>query len=71
MASENPTGVLLVNLGTPDNPQTSSVRSYLREFLGDPRVMTLPAPLRWLLLNLVILPTRPRVTAAAYQKVWL
>jgi ferrochelatase len=71
MASENPTGVLLVNLGTPDNPQTSSVRRYLREFLGDPRVMTLPAPLRWLLLNLVILPTRPRVTAAAYQKVWL
>jgi ferrochelatase len=65
------TGVLLVNLGTPDHPTPRSVRRYLREFLGDPRVLTLPAPLRWLLLNLVILPLRPRKTAAAYQKVWL
>ncbi len=71
MASEYPTGVLLVNLGTPDSPQTGSVRSYLREFLSDPRVLTIPTPLRWLLLNLVILPTRPRKTAAAYQKIWL
>lgn len=71
MASEHPTGVLLVNLGTPDSPRTPAVRRYLREFLGDPRVLTLPAPLRWLLLNAVILPTRPRHTAAAYQKIWL
>ena len=71
MASENQTGVLLVNLGTPDNPRTGAVRRYLREFLSDPRVLTLPAPLRWLLLNLLILPTRPRKAAAAYQKIWL
>lgn len=70
MAYDHLTGVLLVNLGTPDSPRTGDVRSYLREFLGDPRVMTLPAPLGWLLLNMVILPTRPRVTAAAYQKIW-
>lgn len=66
-----PTGVLLVNLGTPERPETGPVRRYLREFLSDPRVLTLPAPLRWLLLNLVILPTRPRKTAAAYRKIWL
>ena len=71
MASEQLTGVLLVNLGTPDSPETPSVRRYLREFLSDPRVLTLPAPLRWFLLNFVILPTRPRVAAAAYEKIWL
>jgi ferrochelatase len=71
MASEFPTGVLLVNLGTPDRPETGPVRRYLRQFLGDPRVLTLPSPLRWLLLNLVILPLRPPKTAAAYRKIWL
>jgi ferrochelatase len=71
MASQPLSGVLLVNLGTPDSPLTPSVRSYLREFLSDPRVLTLPAPLRWFLLNMVILPTRPRTAAAAYQKIWL
>jgi ferrochelatase len=64
-------GALLVNLGTPASPRVSDVRRYLREFLGDPRVLDLPAPARWLLLNLVILPLRPRRSAAAYAKVWL
>lgn len=63
-------GCLLVNLGTPDAPTPAAVRRYLREFLGDPRVLTLPAALRFLLLELVILPTRPRKTAAAYRKIW-
>ncbi|HEB91157.1 MAG TPA: ferrochelatase [Deltaproteobacteria bacterium] len=71
MASEAPTGVLLVNLGTPESPRTGAVRRYLREFLGDPRVLTLPGPLRWLLLNGFILPIRPRKAAAAYRKIWL
>lgn len=71
MSAADPTGVLLVNLGTPDAPETAPVRRYLRQFLGDRRVLTLPAPLRWLLLNLVILPTRPAKSAAAYRKVWL
>jgi len=66
----NKTGVLLINLGTPDAPTTGPVRRYLREFLSDPRVLTLPAPMRWLLLNLIILPTRPRKSAAAYQQIW-
>jgi ferrochelatase len=71
MAVEDQTGVLLVNLGTPESPTSGAVRRYLRAFLSDPRVLTLPGPLRWLLLNFVILPTRPRKAAAAYQKIWL
>ena len=64
------TGVLLVNLGTPDAPRPREVRRYLREFLSDPRVLTMPAIARKLLLEGVILPTRPRKSAAAYQKIW-
>lgn len=65
------TGVLLLNLGTPDAPRPREVRRYLREFLGDPRVIDLPAPARWALLEAVILPFRPRRSAAAYAKVWM
>ncbi|MCH2300384.1 MAG: ferrochelatase, partial [SAR324 cluster bacterium] len=54
------TGLMLINLGTPDSPSTADVRSYLREFLSDPRVIDLPFLGRWLLLNLIILPFRPR-----------
>ncbi|MBU1865657.1 MAG: ferrochelatase, partial [Actinobacteria bacterium] len=67
---EPPTGVLLIQLGTPDSTKTSDVRRYLREFLGDPRVLDLSAPARALLLNAVILPFRPRRSAEAYQKIW-
>ncbi|MEW5738706.1 MAG: ferrochelatase [Myxococcota bacterium] len=63
-------GVLLVNVGTPDAPTVPAVRRYLREFLGDPRVVDLPAPGRWLLLNAIILPFRPRRSAHAYQQIW-
>ena len=63
-------GLLLVNLGTPDAPETGDVRRYLREFLFDPRVLDIPAPLRWALLELLILPTRPARSAEAYRKVW-
>ena len=63
-------GVLLVNLGSPDEPTTGAVRRYLREFLGDPRVLDMSALGRALLLNLVILPFRPRRSADAYKKVW-
>jgi len=70
--TESPsTGCLLVNLGTPEAPTPSSVRRYLREFLGDPRVLTLPTPLRQALLYGVILPFRPRRTAAAYRAIWM
>jgi ferrochelatase len=63
-------GVLLVNLGSPDAPTPRAVRRYLREFLGDPRVLDMSNLGRSLLLNAVILPTRPRRSAAAYKKVW-
>jgi ferrochelatase len=64
------TGILLINLGSPEAPTAAAVRPYLREFLSDPRVIDIPAPLRWLLLNAVILPFRPAKSAAAYAKVW-
>ncbi|MFT7669001.1 MAG: ferrochelatase [Planctomycetota bacterium] len=64
------TGVLLINLGTPDAPQTAEVRRYLRQFLSDPRVLDMPAPIRWLLVNLVITPRRAPASAEAYRKVW-
>ncbi len=63
-------GVLLINLGTPDAPRPREVRRYLREFLGDPRVLDMPAVLRWLLLEGVILPFRPAKSAAAYKQIW-
>lgn len=63
-------GLLLVNLGTPEAPETGAVRRYLREFLSDSRVLDIPAPARWALLELFILPTRPARSAAAYRKVW-
>lgn len=65
-----PTGLLLINLGTPDEPTTPAVRRYLREFLSDPRVIDINAVSRQLLLNLVILPFRPAKSAAAYQTIW-
>ena len=64
-------GLLLVNLGTPDAPRTPEVRTYLREFLSDPRVVDIPTVARQLLLNAVILPTRPPKSAAAYREVWM
>lgn len=62
--------VLLVNLGSPASPSVGDVRRYLREFLGDERVLDIPAPLRWLLLEGVILRTRPRKSAHAYASIW-
>jgi ferrochelatase len=63
-------GVLLVNLGTPASPAVRDVRRYLREFLSDPRVIDIPAPLRWLLLHGIILPFRSRRSAHAYRSIW-
>ena len=68
--ASGPLGVLLVNLGTPDSPSVKDVRKYLKEFLWDPRVVELVRPAWWLVLNLVILNTRPRRSARAYAKVW-
>ena len=64
------TGVLLIQLGTPRSPAVSDVRRYLREFLADRRVLDMPRLPHWLLLHLVILPLRPRKSAAAYASIW-
>jgi ferrochelatase len=64
------TGILVVNLGTPDAPTAASVRRFLRQFLSDPRVIEYPRFLWWLVLNLVILQIRPSRSAAAYRKIW-
>ena len=63
-------GVLLVNLGTPEAPTPKAVRRYLKEFLWDPRVVEMFRPAWWLVLNLIILNTRPRRSAEAYARVW-
>jgi ferrochelatase len=65
-----PTGLLLLNLGTPEAPTTAAVRTYLREFLSDPRVLDMPGVPRAILLNFVILPFRPKQSAHAYRQVW-
>jgi len=66
-----PQGVLLINLGTPDAPETGAVRRYLHEFLGDPRVLDIPPLGRAALLYGVILPFRPQRSAEAYRKIWM
>lgn len=64
------TGVLLVNLGTPDAPTPKAVRRFLKSFLSDRRVVEMPRPLWWLLLHLLVLPFRPRHAAKLYQNIW-
>ncbi|MBY6205849.1 ferrochelatase [Halomonas denitrificans] len=63
-------GVLLANLGTPDRPDARALRRYLREFLWDDRVVEVPRPIWWLILNLVIVPFRAPRSAEAYRRVW-
>lgn len=70
MAPGDRPGLLLINLGTPRSPLPGDVRPYLREFLSDRRVIDIPAWRRWLIVNLFILPFRPRKSAEAYSKIW-
>ena len=63
-------GVLLLNLGTPDSPETSDVRKYLREFLMDRRVIDIPAINRFFLINLIIAPFRAPKSAKIYKELW-
>lgn len=64
------TGLLLINLGTPDSPSTGDVRRYLREFLGDRRVIDISAVGRFLLVNLIIAPFRAPKSAKLYSEIW-
>ena len=65
------TGLLLVNLGTPDGTDTPSMRRYLKQFLSDRRVVEVPRLLWWLILNGIILNIRPRKSGDAYERIWL
>ena len=62
--------VLLVNLGTPDEPTAPAVRRYLKQFLSDPRVIEIPKFLWAIILNLFVLPSRPKRVAEAYASIW-
>jgi len=64
------TGVLLIQLGTPDSPSVSDVRKYLSEFLNDPRVIDIPYLLRKFLVNVIIVPFRAPKSAKLYKKLW-
>lgn len=64
------TGVLLINLGTPDSPSVGDVRPYLSQFLNDPRVIDIPWLWRKILVNLIIVPFRAPKSAKVYKKLW-
>lgn len=67
----SPLGVLLINLGTPDEPTPAAIRRYLREFLSDPRVIEIP-PLLWQpILRTMVLARRPRTLVPRYRDIWL
>lgn len=67
---EKKTGVLLINLGTPDSPSVGHVRSYLSQFLNDPRVIDIPWLSRKMLVNFIIVPFRAPKSAVVYKKLW-
>lgn len=62
--------IVLVNLGTPDEPTRKAVRRYLKQFLSDPRVVEIPSKIWWFILNLFILPFRSGQSAAKYRTIW-
>ena len=70
MITRMKTGILLINLGTPDSPSVKDVRRFLREFLMDPLVVDLPFITRWLLVNCIIVPFRGPKSASEYQRLW-
>jgi len=63
-------GIILANTGTPSGADEFFVKRYLRQFLNDPRVVDLPRVLRWLLVNMWIVPMRAKKSSEAYRKIW-
>lgn len=68
--SSDKIGVLIVNLGTPENPDVPSIRKFLKQFLSDPRVVEIPRPIWLTILNAFILPFRPSKLVHSYQSIW-
>ena len=62
--------VVLINVGTPDNPERKSVKKYLKQFLNDPEVIDIPAFFRYILVNLIIIPFRTGKSTKLYKKLW-
>lgn len=62
--------IVIGQLGSPASPETKDVRKFLKEFLGDPRVVDLPRFLWWVILNLFVLPFRPKKSGEAYARIW-
>ena len=63
-------GILIINLGTPDNLELPSVKKYLKEFLSDSYVVDIPTIIRKILVNFIIVPFRSRKTQEAYKSIW-
>jgi ferrochelatase len=63
-------GIWLIQLGTPEAPTAKACRKFLKEFLMDEKVIDIPFVFRWLLVHLLILPSRPARIAKAYQSIW-
>jgi len=70
VSKKSKTGVLLTNLGSPEQPTTGAVRKYLRQFLSDPRVVEIPRLIWLIILHGIILRIRPKKSAKLYQSVW-
>jgi ferrochelatase len=69
-ATPSKVGVLITNLGTPQAATAKALKPYLKQFLWDPRVVEVPRPIWWMILNGIILNIRPKRSAEAYQEVW-
>jgi protoporphyrin/coproporphyrin ferrochelatase len=65
------TGLLLINVGTPDSPEPQDVKRYLDEFLMDPLVVDIPGPARYVLVHGIITPGRSKSSGKLYEKVWM
>lgn len=70
MSEESKIGYILMNIGTPSEPTTKGVRTFLREFLSDPDVIDINPILRWGIVNLIVAPFRPRTVLPQYQSIW-
>ena len=68
--SDSKTGYILMNIGTPSEPTTKGVRTFLKEFLSDPDVIDINPILRWGIVNLIVAPFRPRTVLPQYQSIW-
>ncbi len=67
---ESRTAILLINVGTPENPRTSGVRKYLSEFLNDKRIIDIPRFFRKILVDFIIIPLRVHRSSKIYKKLW-